>query len=248
MLTNEYLNIRHTSSRKHPRKGDSNPPSPLKEPEAEEEVEVEDKAEEDVGMEVDPALDVSLHKDIEYSKEVWLFPIDLYRTNLNVSDKKVVLGKGKRGWLTDNIIDYCSAILKKEYPEMYGLESVLEVGHMKVTPFKGPGIQIVNTGNHWLVVSTIGCQKGEIEVFDSAGSSILGDDVIRIIAKIMPPIDDMITLNFVHCDQQKNNYDCVFFAICNVVAKLLGDDPSELLYPTSKILRKHLVSSMEKKN
>ena len=77
-------------------------------------------------------------------------------------------------WLTDNIINAVQKLLKDSYPFIGGLQvtTLAEVLAFKVE--KGEFVQVLNVDNsHWITCSTVGCKRGEVNVF----VSMLGHDL-----------------------------------------------------------------------
>ena len=94
------------------------------------------------------------------------------RLNLKQSDKDTVLGTGgfPRGWLNDTIIDAASALLKKQFPLVGGLQSTLYAAKPQFTTPTAPFCQIVNldargSGIHCILLTNIDCQPGYIKIY-----------------------------------------------------------------------------------
>ena len=194
-------------------------------------------------------IDLSLKKDIKYSVTVWIPASDIYPTDLSVKDRDLI--KDGDGWLNDIIIDFSMAILKLQFPAIDGLESCLEVGACRAPPVQGPALQIINTdpvgaGSHWILLSSLNCDEGRVQVFDSAGGSYLRLAALRSLAYFFrqPPHVTMIGVNWMECDSQTNGSDCGVFALANAVALCHGLDPSEIHYIVPE-MRSHLVTCME---
>ena len=118
---------------------------------------------------------------------------------------------------------------------------------------QGPGVQIMNTdpfgkGQHWILVSTLHCDDGVIDIYDSAQGSYLRSSVVECLAKYIPTkTGDSLTFRFILCDKQKNGNDCGMYAICNMVSLLHNQDPCSLVYPAER-LRRHLRLCMENRS
>ena len=67
------------------------------------------------------------------------------------------------GQLLDDIhIGAAQALIKKQYPEIGGLQNTLLQNSKTLQPFQGPNnLQIIHMGNinHWIVISTMSCKK-----------------------------------------------------------------------------------------
>ncbi len=91
--------------------------------------------------------------------------------------------------MNDDYINTAQNLLKRQFPSLTGLESTLTVGRMHV--YDGwvcNYLQFLHCrGNHWITstVSTLGCAKGEINIFDSIFTSLdkVSEDILRKILK-----------------------------------------------------------------
>ena len=107
-------------------------------------------------------------------------------------------------WLND--IDYCMAVCKSQFPTISVMQSCLSVCSRRAEPKQGPGVQIVNTdpfgkGQHWILVSTLHCDDGVIDIYDSAQGSYLRSSVVECLAKYIPTkTGDSLTFRFILCD------------------------------------------------
>ena len=72
----------------------------------------------------------------------------------------------KKTWLCDSEIHAGQLLLKTKFPLVDSLQHPAIAGKL-VAPQISELIQIINTGNHWVCLSTIGCRPGSIEVYDS---------------------------------------------------------------------------------
>ena len=72
------------------------------------------------------------------------------------------------GWLDDDIINAAQFMLKQQHPKVGGLQSTTLSEKFTMEPQPGKFVQVMLiNGNHWITISTIGCQKSSINVFDS---------------------------------------------------------------------------------
>jgi hypothetical protein len=84
-----------------------------------------------------------------------------------------------------------------------------------------------------------------IDIFDSAGGSThLSLNFIKAIAKFFSSKGNMLTFQFVSCDEQINGNDCGVHAIANLISMVNGIDPSEIMYKQT-LMRKHLEECLE---
>ena len=57
-------------------------------------------------------------------------------------------------------------LLKMKFPLVDGLEDPAIIGNL-VTPATSEFVQIINTGLHWVCISTLSCPVGVAKVYDS---------------------------------------------------------------------------------
>ncbi len=82
---------------------------------------------------------------------------------LTLVDKALIVSGDE---LTDKHINFAQALLKQQH-DISGLWSSLLLSTMS-SPVTTPALQIMHCrGNHWLVVTTIGCIAGVVKVYDS---------------------------------------------------------------------------------
>ena len=73
---------------------------------------------------------------------------------LSISDKKYI---ENGDWLSDNIINAWQVLLKEQFPQMMGLESVSLGYTLAFSVCKQKFVQILNVNNnHWITVSSEG--------------------------------------------------------------------------------------------
>lgn len=83
-------------------------------------------------------------------------------------------------------------------------------------------VQVLHNGHdHWLTVSTIGAQPGDIFVYDSKYLSV-STGVKQQIAAILCSSTENLTLKFVDVQVQTGGYDCGLFAIAFATALVHG--------------------------
>ena len=88
-------------------------------------------------------------------------------------------------------------------------------------------VQIINVrGNHWCVVSTVGCDRdsGVINVYDSLYSSV-PSDTIYLIASMIYSSASRLEVRMMSVDWQSNNSDCGVQAIAFAFDHCSGSDP-----------------------
>ena len=153
---------------------------------------------------------------------------------------KQSLSEGK--WLTDNVMDSVSFILKKQRPQFqHCLDRVFHCRPGDPFKFNGmeyEGLQFHHFNSHWVLSSTIG---QTLQIFDSLKES----DVVD--ARLLRQLQQLYGVNHsnqyvvLNCQQQNNSSDCGVFAIANAVELALGDvqNVASVRYDTTK-MRSHL--------
>ena len=105
-------------------------------------------------------------------------------------------------------------------------------------------IQILHTGHgHWVTASTIGCQEGEIYVFDSLPPAPTAH-LVNQIAALLATQKSSIQVKYVDTTMQCGSMDCGLFAIAFAAALANGDLPGGLQCIQSK-MRAHLLHCFE---
>ena len=114
-------------------------------------------------------------------------------------------------------------------PDEYGQPPVRKPPTPAVSQF----VQIINTGLHWVCLSTTGCQNGLVKVYDSLG--------------IMPSataIWNACQMAYQKLQQQKGSSDCGLLAIAFATSLCFGDNPPSIKY-AQPLLRNHFISCLE---
>ena len=94
-------------------------------------------------------------------------------------------------------------------------------------PQGGEFIQIANIKNHWITLSTVGCQLGHINIYDSLHMSV-PKAVKELIADLMQWKGKEITINYCDVQWQIGADDCGIFAITFATAICNRLDPASL--------------------
>ena len=153
------------------------------------------------------------------SQKPWL---TLERIDLTETDKTTIIA-GKQ--LTDLHINFAQELLKMQFPLLTGLQSTLIISEHRKWPATSGYLQIMHTrGNHWIVVSNIGCSP-KVQVFDSLYSSI-DDTTVKLLTKVFGA---NIVVEMGNCPQQKGTADCGVFAIATCIALANGKQPGRFL-------------------
>jgi hypothetical protein len=160
---------------------------------------------------------------------------------LTISDKQIVMNGLE---LTDMHINVAQGLLHKQFPLITGLCSSL-------SPILSIGNWIKNYlqifhcyGNHWICASTIGCEEGIVNIYDSLYSSVSGttqSSIDRIFS-----LTDIIYI-VPSIKKQNGAKDCGLFAIAVSTYLAFGRDPNAITshhFEQSR-LRSHLLSCIQ---
>ena len=103
-------------------------------------------------------------------------------------------------------MDMAQNLLKLQHPSLNGLGSTLTVEATAFSGWVAQYLQILHCrGNHWICMSTLGCKRGEIHVFDSNT-----DETTKRIRKIF---GDSVVILQPHVQKQKGVQECGLIAI-----------------------------------
>ena len=163
---------------------------------------------------------------------------------LQESDRRIIASPS--GWLNDNIINASQKLLGQHFPLTNGLEPpTLEQidgfqSHTEVF------LQILNTGNnHWILVSSIGCEKGVVNVYDTFHTELreLPDSTIGTISRLIVTSAPQLTLQMIEVNRHKNSEDCGVLAVAIAFDLLSANAPCIAAYDTGRI-RAHLMECL----
>ena len=154
------------------------------------------------------------------------------------------------GQLLDDIhIGAAQILIKRQFPEVCGLQNTLLQKSINLQPFQGlNNLQIVHMGdiNHWIVISTIGCKRDEIEIYDSLQTT-LNLDSETVIAKYLYSKSSHVVMKFVNIALQSGSTECGLYAIAIMTALAFRQDPALLVFDQNS-LRTHLGECFEAGN
>lgn len=72
------------------------------------------------------------------------------------------------GWINDSLVNASQELLKKQFPDLCGLQDTAMGYIMNYKIAAGEFIQILHpVNNHWLIVANIGLKHPNVAVFDS---------------------------------------------------------------------------------
>ena len=113
--------------------------------------------------------------------------------------------------LSDLPINLAQYFLRSQFPQIKGLQSTLLQSRKEpsLAIKQENKLQIIHSrGNHWIVVSSIGCETGVVNVHDSIYEEI-DSNTQEVVFNIFGTVD----INFVQVQKQRGGSDCGLFAI-----------------------------------
>ena len=117
----------------------------------------------------------------------------------------------KTNWLYDSEIHAGQLLLKTKFPCVDGLHDPAIAGTLMAQAIS-EFVQIINTGNHWVCLSTISCRPGTIKVYDSLFQRV-SPIAIRHSCRLLMHTGGSILFTNVKIQKQINSSDCGLFAL-----------------------------------
>ena len=143
-------------------------------------------------------------------------------------------------WIDDTIINASQLLLKKQFPSIGSLQSPVLAANCSMQPQVTEFVQVLNTrGNHWIVISTIGCSPGSVNVFDSLHWKLSPHDK-KVVACLLNSKEKEIKINYVDVQWQSGGNDCGLFAIAFATSLCAGQNPALASYKQLG-MRDHLI-------
>ena len=207
---------------------------------------IKELLQDDKGMEEeDDVLDIVEVKAVKKRKvngeEEW---VQVGPIVLTMADKEIVT-KGHE--LNDLHINMCQMLIRNQFPAIAGLCSTLKVTTTSVECWVQNYVQIFHCrGNHWVTVSTLGCDTNEVMVYDSLYTDI------DIATKCS--IQEVFNTSSIKCvlpqvQKQQGAVDCGLYAMGFATYLAHGKNPralTTLQFQQSK-LRDHILVCFEQK-
>ena len=166
--------------------------------------------------------------------KLWLKDLSLF-----FSDKKDI---ESGDWISDAVINAAQRLLHNQFPYYDGFQSSLLVQTHKADIIRGKSIQILHVNrNHWVCVA-VNDSKDVISLYDSLYTNIpltLVDCVIVFIHSSA----QVLTFRNLQMQKQTNSSDCGVFAIATATSLCHGEDPTTVVWDTSK-MRNHLMKCL----
>ncbi|PIK57973.1 hypothetical protein BSL78_05118 [Apostichopus japonicus] len=99
----------------------------------------------------------------------------------------------------------------------------------------GEFVQIIHLPNHWVTVSTIGCRKSEVKLYDSMIANAYSLSMTQLITSMMMSMDPQITILVMDVTQQQDSRSCGVYALAFASALCLHIEPSTLNFSQSRM-------------
>ena len=148
--------------------------------------------------------------------------------SLYLADKNSILDGD---WLTDGVIYAAQSLLKKQFPDVGGLQKAALGQTLSFDVVRGDFVQIILVrSNHWITISNISCDKNEVAVYDSKPTAYLSPDTKEKIASIICSDQTQFSITIKQVQRQNGSQDCGLFAIAFAHAICCGIDPTSLSF------------------
>ena len=162
---------------------------------------------------------------------------------LTTSNREEVLSPS--GWLSDTVIHSAQLLMLQQFPHVSGLQSPVLQQTLAFQVHRGEFVQIICVGNsHWCTVSNIGCDDGEVKVYDSMYPTV-SSATVRIIASLLCSSAPQLVVRMMDVGRQSNSSDCGVLAIAFAYDVCSGADPCTVKFD-HKSIRQHLAECLEK--
>jgi hypothetical protein len=148
-------------------------------------------------------------------------------------------------WLNDRHISAAQCLLQRQYPHVDGLQNSVLGSRLMFSVMHSEGVQIINHEKHWICISTIGCQPGHVDVYDSLFST-LSPSAVRQICTLLHSREPKLTVRMRDIQLQSGGSECGLFAIASAECLCRGEDPCGISW-RQEIMRKHLISCFSKR-
>ena len=150
--------------------------------------------------------------------------------------------------LDDYHIGAAQALLQRQFPHIGGFRNTVIQDTESLQPFtEQHNLQIIHVKmvrtDHWIVISTVNCAEGEVEVYDSLQ---LSPDLHTqtVIAKYLKSKLHSIRIKVANVATQKGSSDCGLYCIAMMTSLANNDDPVNVVYNQQE-MRIHLRQCFE---
>lgn len=168
---------------------------------------------------------------------------NVYNTHFTLYQANKCNIANPNGWLMDSEIHAAQQLLKAQFPHLDGLNDPDILSGDLVTPAVTEFVQIINTGGHWVCLSTVGCTDGHVKVYDSMGTCPSRTAIINS-CQMLFYNGKRVTVSNQKVQRQQGASDCGLFAIAFATSLCFGNDPQEISY-AQLLLRSHFIACLE---
>ena len=184
-------------------------------------------------------IDLTGMKSSDTSADTWIKG-PLY--SLNCSDRDIILSP--TGWFNDSIITAAQSLMLQDFPHMSGLQPSTLQETLSFDVPRSEFVQILHVRNsHWCVVSSVGCEAGVVNVYDTFYRSVT-DATVNVMASLVFSSASTLTFRMMDVMRQVNQSDCGILSIAIAYEICSGGDPCSVKF--DKSIRKHLAICLEK--
>ena len=147
------------------------------------------------------------------------------------------------GWLENTVIQQAHVLLKKVNPSIQGLQRTSLGVFCNFDNVDGDFIQILHTGgNQWVCVSSIGCEDGVVNLYDSPFHGVIIDDLELQVRNLLG--NKFKKIYVMPVQQQPNGSDCGVFAIAFATSFIYTLTPHVPQFHVSQ-MRPHLSACLK---
>ena len=179
--------------------------------------------------------------------------VEITKVTQGITNKKAPLGDltenhfdiimCPNGWLDCTIIQQAQLCLQRVNPLIEGFQRTTLGPIKNFDIVTGEFVQILNTGSyHWVCVSSNGCQRGMVNLYDSLYHDVIEMEVTDQVQSLMA--DSFIGITNKPVQQQKNGSDCGIFAIAFATSLVYGSNPQDFTFDIPK-MRLHLLQCLK---
>jgi hypothetical protein len=181
---------------------------------------------------------VSSSEDKQQKNKMWVTS-PIY--SLSFDARELILSPDE--WLTDEIITAAQELMHQHFPNMKGFQPPPLQKVYGFDVHREEFVQIIHVkGNHWCVVSTVGCEPGIVNLYDSLYGSVDLETEYLIAGMVFSPASKL-TIKMVNVERQSNSSDCGVLAIAYAFDICSGVDPCKARYDSSRT-RQHLATCL----
>ena len=169
------------------------------------------------------------------SSATWITSLHLLMEHKNILQRRL--------WLDDAIIKAGQKLLRRQFPDVGGLESTLTVAAKSCKTLPGGAIQVMHIlSNHWICIK-LNEDKTTVFLYDSKYSSI-PHTVVDLIINIIHSEKDTVTIKNMAMQEQQGCDACGVFSLAVATALCNDQDPSMLRWKQDAMWQ-HLLKSLE---